>query len=160
MMPKKLTPRDTAELAVWICDDDPEAKLAWWKQVEAPRVFKESADACGVKLGPIRWSELQPGEGRAGHPPRAIQGTNVRLLVAECDVVGTLPVSLPDLGFTEDLSPSDLQRMRSVTRRAYGLVVAADGSSLRELRDDECDKIINLMAPEAAAREAVNATKH
>lgn len=156
----KLRPRDTAELAVWISDSDPPGKLKWWKEEEAPRRFKESAEAARVKLGPIRFYELQPGEDRAGTPPDNIQGINVRLLVAEADVLGFLPMPAPEYRFTDELKFEDLQKMRAATRRGYGPVLAADGKSYRPLRDDECDKIINQIGPEAAAREAMHATKH
>lgn len=159
-MAKKLSQRDTAELAVWVTDDDPPSKLKWWKTEEAPRLFEESAEAAGMKLSPIRWYELKPGEGRAGTPPKGIQGTNVRLLVAECDVVGMRPIANEAVPFTLELSRSDLKKLRDATRRAYGLVIGSDGKTLRKLRADECDKIINLLGPEAAAREAVNATVH
>lgn len=157
---KKLKQRDTAELAVWISDDDPPGKLEWWKTLEAPRLFAESAQAAYVRLGPLRWYELQPGEGRAGTPPDCIQGQNVRLLVADADVIGRVPIPEPQSLFTQDLEPADLEKMRAATRRAYGPVVASDGKTLRQLRDDECDKIINAVGPEAAAKEAVNATIH
>ena len=62
--------------------------------------------------------------------------------------------------FCDDLTFEDLQTLITVTRRAYGPVLAADGKSTRLLRDDECIKIINLMGPDVAAWEAVNATKH
>ena len=156
----KLKQKDTALLALWISDDDPPAKLKWWREQEAPRIFNESADAAGATLGPMRWYELSPGEGLAGTPPKDIQGTNVRLLVAEADVVDWTGL-LPDgPGFLDELTYEDLVQLRQATRRSFGPCLNADGKSYRELRDDECDRIINLVGPEAAVREMVSGTIH
>lgn len=156
----KITARDIVELAVWISDSDDQRMIKSWKKIDAPRLFKESAEAAGVRLGSIKFYELKPGEDRAGTPPKDIQGINVRLLIAECDVIGIIPQPEPESAFTLDLELVDLERMRTATRRAYGLVWAADGKTLRELRDDECDRIINLLGPDAAARETMNVTIH
>lgn len=159
-MSQKLKSNDTAQLALWVSDDDPPNLIKEWKEIHAPKAFKDSAEACGVILGPISFHELKPGQDRAGTPPDSAQGINVRLIVAECDIVGLLPQPEAQSLFTYDLERADLENMRLATRRAYGLVLAADGKTLRELRDDECDKIINLIGPDAAAREAINVTRH
>lgn len=130
--PDPLRPRDTAELAIWICDEDNPAKIEWWKREVTADLFKEAADTAGVQLGPVRYYELQPGEGRAGHPPDKVQGTNVRLLVAECDVIGLKP-QIVAKAFIADLSFKDLEQLRKVTRR---------GAMPRILTDEQCDEII------------------
>ena len=145
-----MNPLDTGELAIWFCDEDDPAKIQWWRDFEAPRILHESADEAGVRLGPPRVYELQPGEGRAGHPPKGIQGTNVRLLVVEADVIGLKPVRQEN-SFLADLDPKDLERLRKVTRRA---------ALPKMITNEEADQIIERYGPHTAEivlREAVNA---
>lgn len=159
-MAKPKPRRDTVELAIWVSDDDPPAKLRWWRDEEVPRLFNESAEAASVTLGPVRWYELAPGTDRAGTPPNGVQGINVRLLVAEADVVGWIAPVVDGPGFIDELKHEDLVKLRNATRRSFGPCLSADGKSYRELRDDECDRIINLVGPDAAVREMVSATVH
>jgi hypothetical protein len=156
----KLEDKGTGELAMWITDDDPPQKIKWWREEEVPRLFRESAEAAGVRIGPISFYELAPGEDRAGWPPDCVQGINVRLLVAEADIIGLAHVQAGPKPFSMDLSYPDLQKLRSATRRAYGRVLAADGKTWRPMTDVECDKIIDMMGPEVAAMEACGATRH
>lgn len=142
--------KDTAQLAIWCCEEDDPRKIAWWRTVEAPRIFKESADANNVVLGPISFRTLAPGEENAGHPPATMQGTNVRLLIAEAEVVAFRAIS-QDNDFLADLSYKDLQTLRKVTRKA---------ARPYELTDEECDAIISRHGPQTAQtllREAVDA---
>jgi hypothetical protein len=150
---KDVTALGDVELAIWVCDEDDPRKIAWWKAEEAPRLFAESAAAAGAILAPPEFYELQPGEDRAGHPPDDIQGTNVRLLVAECKVVGFRPV-IAAKTFIEDLSAQDLARLRAATRRK---------ALPRMLTDEECDEIIEGLGGQVSEKliqEAVRATKH
>lgn len=140
--PDPLRPRDTAELAAWICDEDNPAKIAWWKAEHVVQAFKEAADAAGVILGPPRFYELKPGEGRAGVPPDGVQGTNVRLLVAEADVQGLKPIA-KDSTFLAELSFHELEILRKVTRR---------GARPHELTDEQCDHIIARYGPVTAQK--------
>lgn len=144
---------DEAELAIWICDEDNPAKIAWWKREEAPRLFAESAAMFGVELAPPRFYELAPGQDRAGSPPKGIQGTNVRLLVAECRVVGLRPVAAP-VAFLADLELKDLERLREITKRA---------ALPRVITDQEADQIIESFGPKVAKavlREQISGTQH
>lgn len=152
---------EEVQIALWVSDDDPPAKIKWWKELEVPRVFKDSARASGVEIGPITWRELKPGEDNAGHPPKKIQGTNVRLLIAEAEVVAEFVIAqdIDKIPFTAELSPKDLELLRTVTRDAYHPT---------PLTDAQCDKVINALGPEvmektlrmAICAQPGNETKH
>ncbi|MCI0696597.1 hypothetical protein L0337_31920, partial [candidate division KSB1 bacterium] len=101
------------------------------------------------------------GEDNAGHPPKKMQGTNVRLLSAEAEVVAEILIT-QDVGkmpFTAELSPKDLELLRKVTRDAYHPT---------KLTDAQADKVINALGPDVAEKTltmavhamATNETKH
>lgn len=133
----------TLEIAIWVSDDDDPAKIKGWRNGYVPAALRESAEAHGFTIGPVRYSELKPGEGRAGTPPKGIQGTNVRLLVAEADAVGFKAMPPPVFSFLADLTFKDLQLLRKVTRRAV---------LPKLLTDPECDEMIERLGPVAAER--------
>jgi hypothetical protein len=124
-------------------DQDSELIKAF-KEGDAEKVLANSAAKHECKLGPVRFYELRPGEGQAGHPPKDFMGDNVRLLVAEADVVAMLPRA-PRQSFITDLDPRDLERLRASTRRGAmraGLI----------LTNEQCDDIIERNGPEIAQR--------
>ena len=131
---------DELEIGIWVSDDEPLGKILWWKSDEAPRRLHESAEMYGLRHGEITWHELKPGEGRAGHPPKTIKGTNVRLLVAEAKLVSEILAPLPK-SFLHDLGIKDLETLRTATRRAYHPT---------ELTDEQCDKVIEHIGPSVA----------
>jgi len=137
-----LAPQDTAEIAAWICDETNPAEIRFWKLETVPALFQESADGFGVRLGPIRFYELEPGSGRAGHPPKGFQGTRVRLLVAECKIIGLKPV-VQDNSFIADLGFKDLQTLRKITKQA---------ALPNLISDAEADRIIERYGPITAQK--------
>ena len=139
-----MNPGDIAQYAIWTCDEDNRAKIAWFKAEEAPRLLKESADEHGVILGPVSHYELEPGEGQAGHPDENAQGTNWKLLVFEAAVVAEKPEARTS-SFLLDLDPKDLAVLRKATRKA-----GQNGG--RRLTDAECDGVIEHFGPKVAER--------
>lgn len=146
----KFRERDTAELAVWISDEDKPHEIEHWKNTIAPTKFKESADAAGVTVGPLRFYTLRPGEGRAGHPPKGLTGSNMRLLVAECDVVGFKPAVKP-YSFLAELSQKELQTLREATRRAWHPT---------QISDQQCDLVIEKLGPQAMEKLIAASVTH
>jgi hypothetical protein len=141
-MNDNLQPRDKAELACWISDSTDPAVVKRWREETVPALFQDSANTLGFVLGPIRFYELQPGEGRAGHPPDDVQGINVRLLVAEVEVTGIKPQAQFE-SFLADLAFKDLQRLRAITRKA---------ALPRVISDQEADAIIERYGPVTAEK--------
>ena len=155
-----MKPGDTAELAIWCSDSDDPRKIAFWKTDIAAGMFEESANRFGVMLGPARYYELQVGEGRAGNPPDKAIGDNVRLLVAECEVIGYRTNGVAPSRFTDDLKAKDRDVLRAITRKVY---CSTNGHTVMPMTDEDCDKVIDMLGPEAAERAlrgAVDATKH
>lgn len=135
-----LAPQDVAELATWVSDQIDPTLVKRWREETVPALFAESANDLGVMLGPIRFFELKPGEDRAGQPPPHIRGDNVRLLVAECRVLGFAPERRDD-SFLADLDFKDLQRLRRITKRA---------ALPHVLSDADADQIIERYGPVTA----------
>lgn len=131
---------DELEIAIWICDDDPTGKVDWWKTQEGPKRMRESAEIYGLRHGEITWHELRPGEGRAGHPPKRMTGSNMRLLVGEARIVSEI-LAPPPKTFLADLAVKDLETLRTATRRAYHPTT---------LSDEQCDKVIEKIGPQVA----------
>ena len=141
-MNDNLTPDDTSTLACWISDDTDPRVVEHWKTVTAPSLFKASADDAGVILSEPRFYTLEPGEGRAGTPPDGAQGTNMRLLVAECAVRGFKPRT-EESNFLLDLDPKDLAYLRKVTKRA---------ASPHKISNEQADAIIMRYGPVTAQK--------
>jgi hypothetical protein len=93
--------------------------------------------------GQIQFTEKKPGQDRVPEVPDHIQGINVRLLVAEAEVVGKAPET--SIGsFTANLDRVDLDRLRAITRRIRLKLYK------QRLTDEECDEVIEELGPEAA----------
>lgn len=143
----QLKPKDTAQLATWISDETDPKVIETWKTKTAPAIFKEGADEVGVILGPITFYELKPGEQNAGTPGDEVQGTNVRLLVAHCEVVA-VKQDLNDNLWLADLDSADLKLLRRITRCA---------ARPHRLTDEQCDEIIARHGP-VVAQKLIKAT--
>lgn len=147
---------EIAEIAIWLNGEETEEHLRRWKEEEIPAIMKKTEDNYKVRLGPVRFFELQPGQDRVPPVPPSIQGLDVRLLIAEADVIARKKVSEAKAAntFVNDLTKSDLGRLRSITRRAH---FKARGI---RLTDKECDAVIDHLGIEIALRnlrgEAIN----
>jgi hypothetical protein len=99
----------------------------------------------GFYHGPVSFTEKRPEEDRVPEVPDHIQGSRVRLLVAEAEVVGKCPES-PQGSFIANLDRKDLVRLRKVTRRAH----AKNHPHGEDMTDPEVDEIIERYGPDAA----------
>ena len=150
---------DTAQMAIWYCEEDDHRKIEWWRKQGCQEQLDASAEHYGVKMSPIRWYELEPGENDAGFPPEDCQGTNYKLLVAEADVIGNAVKTRPTT-FVQNLDFKDLEVLRKATRETYA---KATGHPVTLLSDNACDELIDELGPDVTEKllyEALNATKH
>lgn len=138
---------DTLESAVWLTGDEPAALIDHHKvQVEA--AIEEANEKSGAVTGPLRWVEKLPGTDRVPPVPDHVSGSCVRLLVAECDVLAIKP---SESKFLAELEPSDLRRLRKITREAHKnwWAQAFPGQPWPRPSDRQCDSLINDLGPEA-----------
>ncbi len=147
-----MKPGDTIETAIWLDGrETPQARAQFEADVSAALVERASAE--NAVLAPVKWSVKRLGEDRVPEAPDHIQGPDVRLLVAEADVLSVAPTASH---FLSELEPRDLTRLRQITRRGYRRAYPGQG----RLTDRQCDTLINDLGPEAAvaALERGNAT--
>lgn len=93
-----------------------------------------------LKLGPVSFEIKRPGQDRVPQVPAHVSGPDVRLLIATAEVLGFELAKRSS--FVDELSPRDLQRLRSATRNTHR----------GPLSDEMCDQIIDQMGPVSAAR--------
>lgn len=129
---------DVIEAAIWITGDENQSTRKRYEQDVCQAISDMSADA-RFEHGPVIFTEKRPGDDRVPPVPDHIHGSRVRLLVAESTVTG-IAVQTPKGSFVANLEKKDLLRLRLITRMA----------AKSELTDDECDKIIEEIGPEAA----------
>lgn len=134
---------DTLELAIWLTGTETRQHVEQWR-VDVPMLLTAPWPQFRISLSPLRWTIKRPGEDRVPPVPASISGPDVRLLVAEADVVaiGDIP---RDRAFVGDLDKKDLAKLRKITKRALG----QDG---RIISDDVADSIIEKLGPDSAAR--------
>jgi hypothetical protein len=133
---------DYIESAIWITGDEPqELRVRYEKDVtEAIDYFCHEHKFIH---SPITFIEKLPGADRVPPVPDHIQGSRVRLLVAESLIEAQLP-DTPIGSFVANLDKKDLDRLRKITRRVYAKNYG------RRLNDLECDEVIEETGPEAA----------
>jgi len=127
--------------SIWMTGDEPEGMKERYK-----RDILESFDVLckkeGFVHGPINMYEKRPGEGIVPVPDH-IQGSRVRLLIIEAELVEKLVVeSAPS--FVGNLERSDLVKLRKITRDR------AAKDLKRIISDEECDEVIEELGPDAA----------
>lgn len=136
-----MKPGDTIEAAIWLNGEEtPEQRRKFETDVR-----EEIADACSqnnLMYGPVVFKVLKIGEERVPPVPDHIQGADVRLLVAETEIIG---FTMLESGFTFELERHDLERLRTIARNSYA--IAHHGATLTDM---ECDDVINEIGPEAA----------
>ena len=94
-------------------------------------------------FSPVTFSEKKPSGDRVPKVPDGIRGINVRLLVAESEIIGRRPET-PKGSFIAYLDKLDLDRLRTITRNARLKI------HRQSLTDTECDEIIEEIGPDAA----------
>lgn len=133
------------ETAIWLDGRETPADYTRFKH-DVESTMRESSTIQGHILGPVTWAEKKPGDERVPAVPDHIAGPNVRLLVAEAQIIGLRPVGKQASSFVYDLELDDQARLRRVTRREYER--AFPGRA--RLTDRQCDTLINDIGPEAA----------
>ena len=139
---------DVLETAIWLNGEETDELLSRFRaDLSKAIVFIEEQEHVIIK--PIQFVEKRPDTHRVPPVPAHIHGPNVRLLVAEAEVLCRQPFVVTAGSFLLELESSDLERLRTVTRKV----------APHQLTDAECDEIIEEIGPEAAlatVREAVD----
>lgn len=137
-----------AEIAIWLNGAETDEHLRRWKEEEIPAIMQRTAENYGVSLGPVQFKELRPGQDRVPQVPNHIHGIDVRLLVAEAPVVPkAVYAAKAATSFVNDLTKTDLAKLRNITRHAY-----FKKNKVR-LGDKECDAVIDQLGVEVAMRD-------
>ena len=134
---------DCIESAIWITGDESQSTRARYEQ----DVRQAVADLCeeeGFENGPVTFTEKRPGDERVPPVPDHVQGSRVRLLVGEAQILGKC-VATSEGSFVANLEKKDLVRLRAITRNEY-LKRHPD----YVMTDSECDQCIEQYGPEAA----------
>lgn len=140
------------EFAIWITGDEaPEIRRQYEQDIRD--AFKTVCAGKGFEHGPVTFVEKLPGAERVPEVPKHIQGSRVRLLVAEATVVAAV-VQTSRGSFCANLEKKDLQRLRAITRRAW-----QKQHPQALLTDQQCDECIEQLGP-AAALETLRANHH
>lgn len=139
-----MKPGQTVETAMWLDGNETPAQAAQFRQ-DVLTAMLEVARQQGMALSPLRWTEKHPGDDKVPEVPDHIQGPDVRLLVAEADVMACLE-KVGVGNFLAELEPRDLMRLRRVTRKAY----AKQFPMYHPLTDRQADTLINDLGPDAA----------
>jgi hypothetical protein len=134
-------PGETVETAIWLNGTETPEQMTMFK-TDVASAMLEAATSQNVALTPLRWAEKRLGDDRVPEPPDHIQGPDVRLLVAEADVLEAETESK----FLSELEPRDLARLRRVTRETYD----RQFPGYKPLTDRQCDTLINDLGPDAA----------
>lgn len=139
---------EIAEISIWLSGEETEENLRKWKEEDVPKIMKHTEETYGVKLGPVKFTELLPGQEKVPPVPPFIKGINVRLLLAEADVFPrTVYEAKAANTFVNDLTKKDLALLRRITRRAHFKAHPGD-----RLSDKQCDVIIDSLGIEVALR--------
>jgi len=133
---------DVIESAIWLTGEE---GLEMRQRYESD-VTEAIDDLCqehNLIHGPIQFIEKKPGQDRVPEVPDHIQGINVRLLVAEAEVIASAPETSVG-SFTANLDKADLDRLRIITRQ---IILRRHK---QRLTNEECDEVIEELGPEAA----------
>ena len=143
-MAKEIVPGSMFEFALWADGTEKPEVLAQF-DADVNEAFANVAARHNVVLGPVKRSTKRPGEDRVPDVPKRLQGPDVRLLVAEAQVICTAPANSNNL-FLSELEPKDLRRLRVITRAAYAKVFP----KAKPLTDRQCDTLVSDLGPDAA----------
>lgn len=135
---------DVIESAIWLSGEESKKLRAFYEKDVEFTIATMCAQE-GWLHGPVSFIEKRPEDDRVPPVPDHIHGPQVRLLVAEAQIVARKPESKPD-SFVANLDRKDLVILRHVTRRSH----ARTNPESRKLNDHECDEIIERFGPEVA----------
>jgi hypothetical protein len=138
---------ETLELAIWLNGEETVDHVQQWKH-DCKYIMERSFEGATLKLSPLRFEVLRPGNDRVPPVPDDIQGQDVRLLVAEAEVLDISTVV--ETSFLLELTKTDLERLRTITRRGAG----------KHIPDEVCDEIIEELGPTMAMRALRESVLH
>jgi hypothetical protein len=133
---------DMIESAMWITGDEPQTLRRQYER-DVNNAITSLCEENGLEHGPVKFIEKHPSDDRVPDVPEHVQGSRVRLLVAETEIVGKRPLSSAG-SFVANLEKKDLNRLRAITRRKW-----AERHWI-VLTDEQCDECIEELGPEAA----------
>jgi len=131
---------DVIESAIWITGDEPPGMRARYEQ-DVTEAIDYFCHENKFIHDPITFIEKIPGADRVPPVPDHIQGSRVRLLIAESTILAPKP-ELPLGSFIANLDKKDLDRIRTITKRVQ---IKINGT---KLDDGECDQFIEKLGPE------------
>lgn len=140
-----MKPGETIERGWWLKGSEPPDARAAIEDLMREDIA-EVASGYNVLHGVVTFHEKRIGEPRVGEPPKNFNGPDVRLLVAESEILAYYEA---EPGFVTELEAKDLERLRERTRAAYSRAWPWK----QRLTDAECDEIINAIGPDAALDE-------
>ena len=127
--------------SIWMTGDEPEGMKERYKK-DILESFDVLCKQEGFVHGPITVHEKRPEEGIVPVPDH-IQGSRVRLLIIEAELVEKLLVVV-EASFVSTLERSDLVKLRKITRDRGAKDLK------RIISDAECDEVIEELGPDAA----------
>ena len=133
---------DVIESALWITGDEPQTLRRQYER-DVNNAIASLCEENGFEHGPVKFIEKHPDDDRVPDVPEHVQGSRVRLLVAEAEIVGKRPLSSAG-SFVANLEKKDLVRLRAITRRKWA------ERHQHALTDQQCDECIEELGPEAA----------
>ena len=121
------------EYSLWFSGDSQEQKR------KAEIIIRSNFFASVWSFAEIYFETLSPGDDRVPEPPEKWWGENPKILLGYSTIIG-----MPRVGksLSEDLDDESITAMRAATRRANGYLIS----------DEECDKYIDSLGPEVAAK--------
>jgi len=136
---------DTVHNAIWLTGDEPEGMKDHYENKVKESITYLCAEQ-GFVHGGYKVSEHRPDADLSKYlkkPGVPVQGSKVRLLVVESDVVDeTQKVEIGS--FVHNLERKDLMKLRKITRNAYVKYYKSFPSQ------EEVDEIIEELGPDAA----------
>jgi len=128
--------------SIWMTGDEPEGMKERYKK-DILDSFDVLCRKEGFVHGPITMYEKRPGDGIVPVPDH-IQGSKVRLLILEAELVEKLVVASEPTSFVSNLDRADLVKLRKITRDRGAKDLK------RIISNKECDEIIEELGPDAA----------
>ena len=140
---------DTLEVALWYNADQPGEQQSAKHGIYKALGITEDQQA--LEIGPISFEDLEPGDERCPLPNPDFAG-RPRLMVGFALVVKLNTQSIgTEVGFSKDLDPHDLTKLRRLTQRAY----QKENRGAHPLTDEQLDEYIDDTGPETAARQMI-----
>jgi len=140
-----MKPGETVESAIWLDGHETSEDLRRFKADVIDAIDTACAES-NVKRSPVVFVEKKPGDERVPAVPDHIQGLDVRLLVAEADIVGYVKPET-SRAFVGDLDAKDLETLRGITKRAHQ--AHNPGKTLTNI---QCDDVIETLGPDTALK--------